>query len=93
LTPFAVTYGGKSIWSPALNPETSKIRYAVEFEWLEAAHFWGYEWQIFDALESETQALLIAHWRTTQRMIAVEREQDRLRQHGTRRTTTRRRGR
>ncbi len=72
-------YGTKSLWSEALNPTEGKIRYAVEFEYLEAAHFWGYHWEQYDALDTDTQALIIAHWRTTQRMRAVEQEQARLR--------------
>lgn len=68
-----MTYGGKDIWSESLNPPQSKIRYTAEFEWMEAAQA-TCGWLVFDSLESDTQALLIAYWRTKQRIIAVERE-------------------
>jgi len=86
---FNLTYGNKSLWSSALDPEAGKVGYQVEFEWLEAARSWGYPWEAFDALESDTQALIIAHWRSKQRILAVEQEQARLARNGSSRTAAR----
>lgn len=69
---FQATYRGKDLWSEALDPPAGEIGYAAEFEYLEAAHFWDYEWERFDALDGDAQALIIAHYRTTQRMRAVD---------------------
>lgn len=39
---------------------------------LEAARWRGYEWEVFEDLETDRQALIIAHYRTHHQLAAVE---------------------
>lgn len=79
---FQATYQGRSLWSEALDPPPGAIAYAAEYEYLEAARAWGYVWEQFDALHGDQQALIIAHWRTAQRIAAVDAWQQYLKRKG-----------
>lgn len=68
---FQATFRGRDVFSYRNLPR-SQIRYAPIFEWLEAAHWRGYTWESFCALESDEQALVIAHYRTHHQLAAVE---------------------
>ncbi len=46
--------------------------YSPEYELLEVAHFWRMPWRDFDAMETDDQALLIAHYETRRRFEAVD---------------------
>ncbi|KPV48012.1 hypothetical protein SE17_40355, partial [Kouleothrix aurantiaca] len=87
------TYAGKDLWSRSLDPPAGKIRYSAEYELLEAARWRGLTWQDFDALEGDDQALIIAHYRTAQRLAAVDAWENRPKKdaHGAKRGTARRR--
>lgn len=47
------------------------MAYSVTYELVQVAQRWG-TWEHFDALDSDTQALLVAHYRTSQRFQAVD---------------------
>jgi hypothetical protein len=66
------TYGGKPIEHPSLDPPPGKIRTSLVYELLEAARWAGYAWETFDALDSDRQAQIVAHYRTSQRIQAVD---------------------
>lgn len=59
--------------------------YSAAYELLTTAHFWRLDWDTFDALDGDTQALLIAYHRTQSRFAAVDYWQNRATADGVRR--------
>lgn len=39
----------------------SGVEYSEEFGWREAAHWAGYEWEVFGELDGDDQAAIVAH--------------------------------
>ena len=61
------------LWAPSLDPlPPGAMGYSFEYKLLEVAHFWRMEWDQFDALDGDEQALLIAHYETRRRFEAVD---------------------
>ena len=62
------------IWSPSLDPPNDQraIQYSAEYEWMRAAHWRGYKWEQFDALDGDDQARIVAEYLTEQRIASVQ---------------------
>jgi len=46
--------------------------FATEYELLRAARWRGYAWEVFDALDSDSQARIVAEYRIEMRFAAVD---------------------
>lgn len=53
--------------------------FTAEYELLRAARWRGYTWESFDALASDSQALIVAEYRIEMRFTAVDSYQQQLR--------------
>jgi hypothetical protein len=78
-----VTYGGKSLWHPSLDPPTDRppTSYSAEYELLRAARWRGYRWEDFDALDVDDQARVVAEYLTENRLAVVQ-SYEKPRDHG-----------
>jgi hypothetical protein len=72
LPPFNPTYQGKPLFSESLDPPSGAFGFAAEYELVRVARWRGYSWEQFDALDSDSQALIVAEYRIETRFAAVD---------------------
>ena len=56
----------------SLDPPAGAFSFASEYELLRAARWRGLTWEAFDALDSDSQALIIAEYRIEMRYQSVD---------------------
>lgn len=64
-----MTFRGRDVFD--IRVPRAGISYEPLFEWMEAAHWANYRWEVFRALDGDDQARIVAHHRAHMQLEAV----------------------